>query len=307
MPVLDLATDAMIAAIRVGTPLLFATLGEIYAERSGVLNLGVEGMMLTGALAGFVTTLWTGSPVLGLLAGAGAGGLMALIHAFLSISLRANQIVSGLALTMFGIGLTGVLGRRFVGIQLARRFCPISIPVLSEIPVIGPLFSSNAMVYLSFALAVLLWFILFKTRFGINIRAVGENPAAADALGVNVYLIRYLCVMIGGVLAGIGGAFLPLGKPLSWTENMTAGLGWIAVALTIFAMWRPGRAIFGSYLFGAMLWLAYCFQPYFASNILNMAPYVLTMIVLLLGTREILRKRIGAPSALCVPYHRGER
>jgi nucleoside ABC transporter membrane protein len=307
MPVLDLATDAMIAAIRVGTPLLFATLGEIYAERSGVLNLGVEGMMLTGALAGFVTTLWTGSPVLGLLAGAGAGGLMALIHAFLSISLRANQIVSGLALTMFGIGLTGVLGRRFVGIQLARRFYPISIPVLSEIPVIGPLFSSNAMVYLSLALAVLLWFILFKTRFGINIRAVGENPAAADALGVNVYLIRYLCVMIGGVLAGIGGAFLPLGKPLSWTENMTAGLGWIAVALTIFAMWRPGRAIFGSYLFGAMLWLAYRFQPYFASNILNMAPYVLTMIVLLLGTREILRKRIGAPSALCVPYHRGER
>ena len=307
MPLLDLATDAMIAAIRVGTPLLLATLGEIYAERSGVLNLGVEGMMLTGALAGFVTTLWTGSPVLGLLAGAGAGGLMALIHAFLSISLRANQIVSGLALTMFGIGLTGVLGRRFVGIQLARRFCPISIPVLSEIPVIGPLFSSNAMVYLSLALAVLLWFILFKTRFGINIRAVGENPAAADALGVNVYLIRYLCVMIGGVLAGIGGAFLPLGKPLSWTENMTAGLGWIAVALTIFAMWRPGRAIFGSYLFGAVLWLAYRFQPYFASNILNMAPYVLTMIVLLLGTREILRKRIGAPSALCVPYHRGER
>ena len=240
------------------------------------------------------------------MAGAGAGGLMALIHAFLSISLRANQIVSGLALTMFGIGLTGVLGRKFVGIQLARRFYPMSIPVLSEIPVIGPLFSSNAMVYLSLALAVLLWFILFKTRFGINIRAVGENPAAADALGVNVYLIRYLCVMIGGILAGIGGAFLPLGKPLSWTENMTAGLGWIAVALTIFAMWRPGRAIFGSYLFGAVLWLAYRFQPYFASNILNIAPYVLTIIVLLLGTREILRKRIGAPSALCVPYYRGE-
>ena len=307
MPVLDLATDAMIAAIRVGTPLLFATLGEIYAERSGVLNLGVEGMMLTGALAGFVTTLWTGSPVLGLLAGAGAGGLMALIHAFLSISLRANQIVSGLALTMFGIGLTGVLGRRFVGIQLARRFYPIIIPGLSEIPVIGPLFSSNAMVYLSLALAVLLWFVLFKTKLGIEIRAVGENPAAADALGVNVYLIRYLCVTIGGVLAGIGGAFLPLGKPLSWTENMTAGLGWIAIAITIFAMWRPGRAIFGSYLFGAMLWLAYRLQPYFASNILNMAPYVLTIIVLLLGTREILRKRIGAPSALSIPYRRGER
>ena len=301
---LDLATDAMIATIRVGTPLLFATLGEIYAERSGVLNLGVEGIMLTGALAGFVVALWTGSPVLGLLAGATAGGLISLIHAFLSISLKANQIVSGIALTIFGTGLTGLLGRKFVGIQMTRRFSPISIPLLSEIPVIGPLFNSNAMVYLSLALAFLLWFVLFKTRLGIHIRAVGENPAAADALGVNVCLIRYLCVIIGGILAGIGGAFLPLGKPLSWTENMTAGLGWIAVALTIFAMWHPGRAVFGSYLFGVVFWLAYLLQPYFASNILNMAPYILTMIVLLLGTREILRKRIGAPSALGTPYQR---
>ena len=304
---IDLATDAMIAAIRVGTPLLFATLGEIYAERSGVLNLGIEGMMLTGALAGFVVALWTGSPVLGLLAGAAAGGAISLIHAFLSISLKANQIVSGLALTIFGTGLTGVLGRKFVGIQLPRRFYPISIPFLSELPIIGPLFNSNAMVYLSLVLAFLLWFVLFKTRFGINIRAVGENPAAADTLGVNVYRIRYLCVIIGGILAGIGGAFLPLGKPLSWTENMTSGLGWIAVALTIFAMWRPGRAIFGSYLFGAVLWLAYRLQPYFASNLLNMAPYLLTMAVLLLGTREILRKRIGAPAGLGTPYQRDER
>ena len=272
-----------------------------------MLNLGIEGMMLTGALAGFVVALWTGSPVLGLLAGAAAGGTISLIHAFLSISLKANQIVSGLALTIFGTGLTGVLGRKFVGIQLPRRFYPISIPLLSELPVIGPLFNSNAMVYLSLVLAFLLWFVLFKTRFGINIRAVGENPAAADTLGVNVYRIRYLCVIIGGILAGIGGAFLPLGKPLSWTENMTSGLGWIAVALTIFAMWRPGRAIFGSYLFGAVLWLAYRLQPYFASNLLNMAPYLLTMTVLLLGTREILRKRIGAPAGLGTPYQRDER
>jgi len=306
MSTLGLATDAMAAAIRMGTPLLLATLGEIYAERSGVLNLGVEGMMLTGALAGFVVALWTGNPWLGLLAGALGGGLMSLIHAFLSITLRANQVVSGLALTMFGLGLAGVLGRSFVGVRIPQKFGSI-FPELGSIPVMGPLLGGNAMVYLSIALTILLWFILFKTRVGISIRAVGENPAAADALGVNVYRIRYVCVFVGGILAGMGGAFLPLGTPLSWTENMTAGLGWIAIALTIFAMWRPGRAIAGSYLFGAMLWLAYRFQPYFASNILNMTPYLLTIIVLLLGTRETLRRKVGAPSALCIPYRRGER
>jgi len=303
----NLATYALDSAIRWGTPLLLATMGEIYAERSGVLNLGIEGMMLGGALAGFAATLWTGNLLVAVVLSAIVGGLMSLIHAFLSISMRANQIVSGLALTIFGAGLTGVLGMRFVGVPLPEGLTPISIPMLNAIPVIGPLFNNNALVYLSLALALLLWFVLFKTRTGISIRAVGENPAAADALGVNIYKTRYLCVFLGGVLAGIGGAFLPLGILFSWRENITAGLGWVAIALTIFAMWSPSRAIFASYLFGAIYGLAYRLQPYVASNILNMLPYILTIIILILGTMETTRKRMGAPSALGVPYDRGEK
>lgn len=304
---MNLATYAMDCAIRWGTPLLLATIGEIYAERSGVLNLGIEGMMLGGALAGFAATLWTGSLLVAVVLGAVVGGLMSLIHAFLSINMRANQIVSGLALTIFGIGLTGVLGMGYVGVPLPQGLTPISVPVLSLIPVIGPLFSNNALVYLSLTLALLLWFVLFKTRAGINIRAVGENPAAADALGVNIYRIRYLCVFLGGVLAGTGGAFLPLGILFSWRENITAGLGWVAIALTIFATWSPSRAIFASYLFGAIYGLAYRLQPYVASNILNMLPYFLTIIILILGTVETTRKKIGVPSALGTPYVRGEK
>jgi len=304
----NLATYALGSAIRWGTPLLFATVGEIYAERSGVLNLGIEGMMLAGALTGYAVTVWTGNILMGVVLGTVAGGLMSLIHAFLSIRLRANQVVSGLALTMFGIGLTGMLGRGLVGVPLpGGGLTSISVPLLSDVPVIGALFNSNPLVYLSLALAILFWFILFKTRAGINIRAVGENPAAADALGVNVYRTRYLCVILGGLLAGIAGSFVSLGLQYSWRENLTAGLGWIAIALTIFAMWNPSRAIFGAYLFGAIYGLAYRFQPYFYTNIMKMLPYLFTIIILLLGSIETLRRRVGAPSALCIPYERGEK
>ncbi|MFQ6000340.1 MAG: ABC transporter permease [Anaerolineae bacterium] len=307
--ILEFIVAALKAAIPAGTPLLFGTLGEIYAERSGVLNLGVEGMMIMGAVTGFGVTLTTGNVWLGITLAAIAGGLLALVHAFLSITLRANQIVSGLALTMFGLGMSGLVGKEYVGTPLPFRLRSLTIPGLSDIPILGPiLFQHDPLVYLALALVPLLWFVLFKTKAGISIRSVGESPATADALGVNVYLVRYLCVSLGGVLAGLGGAYLSLIYAPAWIEGMTAGAGWIVIALTIFATWSPGRALIGAYLFGAVKVLQYRLQPLGVSpNLLNMLPFIFTIIVLLAGTGEVIRKRIGAPSALGIPYAREEK
>ena len=309
-----ISVDILRAAIRAGTPLLLGTLGEIYAERSGVLNLGVEGMMIMGAVTGFGITLTTGNVWLGLVMAALAGGLIALIHAFVSISLRANQTVSGLALTMFGLGLSGLLGKRYVGTPLPFRLRAVPIPLLSDIPILGPvLFQHDPLVYLSLLLVPSLWFLLFKTRVGISIRSVGEAPATADALGVNVFLVRYICVFFGGVLAGLGGAYLSVVYAPAWIEGMTAGAGWIVIALTIFAMWSPTRALLGAYLFGWVKVLQYKLQPPppeglgLSPNLLNMLPFILTILVLLAGTGEVMRKRIGAPAALGLPYAREEK
>lgn len=307
--ILEFIVAALKAAIPAGTPLLFGTLGEIYAERSGVLNLGVEGMMIMGSVAGFGVTLATGNVWLGIALAAMAGGLTALVHAFLSITLRGNQVVSGLALTMFGLGMSGLVGKRYIGTPLPCRLRAAPIPLLKEIPFLGPiLFQHDPLVYLSLLLVPLLWFVLFKTRAGISIRSVGEAPATADALGVNVFLVRYLCVFLGGVLAGLGGAYLSVVYAPAWIEGMTAGAGWIVIALTIFAMWSPGRALIGAYLFGTVKVLQYRLQPLGVSpNLLNMLPFIFTIIVLLAGTGEVIRKRIGAPSALGVPYAREEK
>jgi len=306
---LDFILDALRAAIPAGTPLLFGTLGEIYAERSGVLNLGVEGMMIMGAMTAFAVTLDTGNPWLGILAAALMGGLLSLIHAFVSITLRGNQVVSGLALTMFGLGLSGLMGRKYIGTPLPARIHALNIPVLKDIPILGPLlFRFDPLVYLSVALVPILWFVLFKTQLGISIRSVGEDPATADALGVNVYGIRYLCVFLGGMLAGIGGAYLSTVYTPSWIEGMTAGAGWIVIALTIFALWSPVRALLGAYLFGGVKVLQYRLQPLGISpNLLNTLPFILTILVLLAATGEVMRKRIGAPAALGLPYSREER
>ncbi len=300
---------ALIAAIPAGTPYLFATLGEIYAERSGILNLGVEGMMIMGAVTAFGTTLSTGNPWLGVLAAAIVGGLMASIHAFISITLRANQTVSGLALTMFGLGLSGLIGRRYIGTPLPARLPRWHIPVLGDIPLLGPLFfQHDPLVYLSLLLVLVMGFILFYTRPGITIRSVGESPATADAMGVNVFLVRYVCTIIGGMLAGLGGAYLSVVYTPAWIEGMTAGAGWIAIALTIFALWSPFRALLGAYLFGGVKVLQYRLQPLGISpNLLNMLPFVLTIVVLLAATGEVQRKRIGMPAALGIPYERGEK
>ncbi|MCG8403013.1 MAG: ABC transporter permease [Firmicutes bacterium] len=298
-------------AITAGTPILYAALGEILAERSGILNLGVEGMMLVGAVSGFILALHTSSPWAGLLLAMLAGGTMAFIHAFLTITLKANQVVSGLALTLFGTGFSGYIGKSYVGIRLPESFQAFPIPVLSDIPFIGPVFfNHDPLVYLSYLTVPALWFLVFRTRAGLHLRAVGENPAAADSAGINVFLTRYLYVIMGGMLAGIGGAYLSLHYVPSWVENMTAGRGWIAVALVIFATWNPANALWGAYLFGGLDAIGFRLQtlnvtvsPYF----LKMLPYLFTVLVLILVTRRNMLSRIGSPRALGLPYDREER
>ncbi len=298
-------------AITAGTPILYAALGEILAERAGILNLGVEGMMLVGAVSGFILALHTSNPWVGLLLAMVAGGLLALIHAFLSVTLKANQVVSGLALTLFGTGLSGYLGKSYVGIRLPESFQTFPLPLLSEIPVIGPVFfNHDPLVYLSYLVVPALWFLVFRTRAGLHLRAVGENPAAADSAGINVFRTRYLYVILGGMLAGMGGAYLSLHYVPSWVENMTAGRGWIAVALVIFATWNPVNAMWGAYLFGGLDAIGFRLQtmnvtvsPYF----LKMLPYLFTVLVLILVTRRNMLSRIGSPRALGLPYDREER
>ncbi len=303
------------AGIRSGTAILFASIGEIFAERAGVLNLGVEGMMLMGAMTAFGTAHATGNPWLGLLVAAVMGGLLALLHAFVTITLRADQVVSGLALTFVGTGLSAVLGAGLIEVRTAPRLPTFHIPLLADIPIVGPIFfQHNIIVYLGFLLAPLAWFYIYRTRPGLELRAIGEYPAAADVQGINVNAQRYLYVIAGGVLAGMGGAALSLAITPLWLEGMTAGQGWIAIGLVIFAGWNPLRAALGSYLFGAIRRLPLDLQilPIFLRNptwgyFTNMLPYLFTIIVLVIGSREAMRKRMGSPAALGQPYAREER
>ncbi|MDF2501665.1 MAG: putative ABC-type transport system, permease component [Anaerosporomusa subterranea] len=302
--------SVLAAAITAGTPILYAALGELVTERAGILNLGVEGIMLVGAVSGFIAAVAFESSWLGLAAALLAGGMVALIHAFLTITLRANQTVCGLALTLFGTGLSGYLGKAYIGMPVPQPFVAQSMPFLSGIPFIGPImFNHDILVYLSYLLAPLLWLFLTRTRPGLHLRALGENPAAADALGINVFFLRYLYVCIGGMLCGVGGAYLSLAYAPSWLENMTAGRGWIAVALVIFALWSPLRAMVGSYLFGGIDALGFYLQvkgvtlsPFF----LTMLPYIFTIVALVV----VMARRGGklaAPGALGLPYDRESR
>lgn len=306
---LEFILSVLRAAIPAGTPLLYGTLGEVYAERSGVLNLGVEGMMIMGAVSGFAVAQTTGNVWLGILAAALVGGLLALIHAFASVSLRVNQVVSGLALTMLGLGVSSMMGKKFVGQPLAARLQPINIPGLSDLPALGELlFRFDVLVYLGVLLVPVLWFVLYKTRLGVTLRSVGENPSAADSLGVNVVLVRYMAVVFGGMLAGVGGAYLSISYAPAWIEGMTAGAGWIVIALTIFAIWDPRRALLGAYLFGGVRVLQFRLQPLGISpNLLNMLPFLLTILVLWVSSGQAAKRRIGAPAALMTAYAREER
>lgn len=307
--------NLLAAGIRSGTAILFASVGEIFAERAGVLNLGVEGMMLMGAMTAFGTAHATGNPWLGLLVAAGMGGLLALLHAFVTVTLRADQVVSGLALTFVGTGLSSVLGAGLVEVKQAPRLPAFDIPFLAGIPILGPIFfQHNVIVYLGFLLAPLAWFYIYRTRPGLELRAIGEYPAAADVQGINVNALRYVYVVVGGVLAGVGGAALSLAITPLWLEGMTAGQGWIAIGLVIFAGWNPLRAALGSYLFGAIRRLPLDLQilPIFLRNptwgyFTNMLPYLFTIVVLVIGSREAMRRRMGSPAALGQPYVREER
>ena len=299
------------AGVVAGTPILYASLGEVIAERSGILNLGVEGMMLVGAVSAFYVGTFTENKWLGLLVALIAGGLMALIHAVITIGFRANQVASGLALTIFGTGLSAYLGRGLVGIPPTSTFKAVAVPVLSKIPVIGNIFfNQDIMVYLSVILVAVLWFVFYKTKMGLLLRAAGENPSAVDALGHNIFFVRYAAVIVGGMLAGAGGAYLSLAYSPSWIENMSAGRGWIAVALVIFAVWDPGRALLGAWLFGVIASLGLHLQALgvmIPSNFLQMLPYVFTFIVLVITTRETKKRPSGTPAALGIPYSREER
>jgi general nucleoside transport system permease protein len=312
------------AGVASGTVLLFAALGEVLAERSGVLNLGVEGMMLIGAMTAFSVTIKTGNPWIGVLAAMFVAGLLSQIHAFIVITLQADQVVSGLALTFLGTGISLVLGEGLSKAGTVSLMPNFSIPLLSQIPILGPIFFTNqsVLVYIGYLLTPLAWYYINRTRGGLHLRAIGEYPSAADALGINVFRMRYLYVFIGGVLAGLGGATISLAVSPGWfSELTTGGQGWIAVGLVIFAQWDPIRAAVGSYAFGALRRLIldiqgptlllglknpFYYDPYLGF-FLQMLPYAFTVIVLVIGSREAIRKRLGAPAALGNPYIRGER
>ncbi|HNT24258.1 MAG TPA: ABC transporter permease [Anaerolineales bacterium] len=312
------------AGVATGTILLFATIGELLTERSGILNLGVEGMMLIGAMSAYSTAIATGNPWLGLLVAILAGGLISQVHAVITIKLQADQVVSGLALTFLGAGTSLVLGEGLSKAGTVSLLPAFSIPLLDQIPILGPIFFTrqSVMVYLGYLLVPLVWYYINHTRPGMHLRAVGEYPAAADALGINVARLRYFYVFVGGALAGLAGATISLAISPGWfSELTTAGQGWIAVGLVIFAQWDPVRAAFGSYMFGALRRLIldiqgpmtlfgmanpFYYNPYLGF-FLQMLPYAFTIIVLVIGSREAVRKRLGSPAALGTPYIRGER
>ncbi len=291
-----------------GTPLLLGTLGEIIAERAGILNLGIEGMMAVGAVSAFTTTFVTGNVMLGVVVAIVAGTLLSLIHAFVSVTLKGNQVVSGLALVMFGLGLSGLWGKSFIGTPLPTRVHDLKIPLLGDIPYVGKMFfHQDPFLYVAIILGVIFWFGLTHTKWGIVIRSVGESPAASESQGINVSLVQYLSTMIGGALAGLAGAHLSLSYSRAWAEGMTGGRGWIVIALTIFALWNPLRAYLGSFLFGGIFVLQYLLQPLgIPPNILGMLPYLITLIVLVIAVIGKDARRHAAPAMLGEPYLGGE-
>lgn len=297
----------LIAALMVAaTPILLAAIGELVVEKAGVLNLGVEGMMITGAVVGFAIAVITRNPYLGMLAAMGGGAALSLIFGVLTQLLKANQVASGLSLTLFGLGFSALLGQGYVGITPPRT-AKMNFGFLSDIPVIGPiLFRHDPMVYASIAIVAAVWYWLKYTRSGRILRAVGENHDAAHALGYRVLRVRMLAIMFGGACAGLGGAYLSLIRVPQWTEGMTAGIGWIALALVVFASWRPWRALLGAYLFGGILVLQLNLQ---AAGIrvpveyLAMSPYLITILVLAIMSSGRARRSLAAPGSLGRTFH----
>lgn len=300
-------TEILFATIIAGTPLIIVALGQLVAEKSGVLNLGAEGMMAMGAIAGFAVTLHTGSPWLGVIAGMLAGASMSLLFAVVVLTLMGNQVASGLALSILGIGLSAFIGKPYES-EILPSVGAIRIPLLSDIPIIGEaLFAQQALVYFSWALfAAIVWF-LYRSRSGLVLRAIGESPSAAHSIGYPVIRIRYLATVFGGAMAGIGGAFLSVFYTPLWVEGMVAGRGWIAIALVVFATWRPFRVLVGAYLFGGVLVAQLFVQGSgmginIPSQLLSSLPYLATIIVLVIISRNQNTVRLNAPVSLGQPY-----
>ena len=306
---MEFLIQLMIATVEMGTPLLLATLGGVISERAGVINLGMEGLMLVGALTAFVVMLHTNSALVAVCAAALAGGLVTMLHGLVCIMLRANQIASGLALTLFGTGLSGLFGSNLVG----KTFKPIEdipIPLLNQIPVLGTVFfNQDMLVYFSYFSVVITWWLLFHTRLGLNIRSMGEAPEVCDTLGLSVLAYRFWCLVAGGGMIGIGGAYFSIALNPYWVDFITAGRGWIAIALVIFALWHPLKAMAGAYLFGLALALELRLQtlglnvsPY----LLKMMPYMLTIFVLTGVTIKNSRRDIRVmPASLGEVFFRG--
>ncbi|SCA56175.1 putative glucose ABC transporter permease protein TsgC13 [Candidatus Terasakiella magnetica] len=295
----------LLGVARGATPLVFAAIGELITEKAGVLNLGVEGMMLVGAVAGFVCVVATGSTSLGFLAAILAGALLSSLFAILVLFLHTNQVASGLALTIFGIGLSAFFGLEYVGTPI-KGLSAIHIAGLSDIPVIGPLlFGHDIMVYLAFVLVGLCIWFLNKSRWGLILRAVGESHHAAHAIGYPVIAIRFAAILFGGGMCGLAGAYISLIYTPMWAENMTAGRGWIALALVVFATWKPGRALIGAYLFGGVTILQLNVQSMgvdISAHLMNMLPYIATILVLVLISRDESKIRHNAPACLGKPF-----
>ena len=302
LPLVSLIISLMVAA----TPILLAAIGELVVEKSGVLNLGVEGMMIIGAICGFIVAVETGSPWLGFLAAMAGGAAISFIFAVLTQYLLTNQVATGLALTLFGLGFAAFLGHGYTGIK-PPKFGTLDIPFISDIPVIGPLiFSHDYMIYISLMIIAGVWYFLTRTRGGLVLRAAGENHDAAHALGYKVIRIRIMAILFGGAMAGLGGAYLSLVRVPLWTEGMTAGAGWIALALVVFASWRPWRIILGAYLFGGITALQLHLQG-IGANIpvayLSMAPFLATIIVLVIMSANKKRASLDAPACLGRIFH----
>ncbi len=298
---MDILTPAILTIITAATPLLFAALGEMVTERSGVLNLGVEGMMIMGAVAGFLAAHLTNNATVALLVSVCAGMLMAGIFALLVLKFHASQVPTGLALTIFGIGVSSLIGQKLVGITYVG-IPKIAIPFLSKIPVAGTiLFNQDFLVYLSFIVAGLIYYFLNKTRAGLILRAVGDSHDAAHAMGYSVIKIRFLAALFGGGMAGLGGAYLSLAYSPMWMEQMTAGRGWIALALVVFATWRAERVLMGAYLYGSISILQLHAQALgvgIPSQIMSMLPYLATIIVLVFISRDSTKIKLNAPASL---------
>ena len=300
----------LIASLMVAsTPILLAAIGELVVEKSGVLNLGVEGMMIVGAICGFATAVETGSPALGFLAAALGGAVLASLFGLLTQFLLSNQVATGLALTLFGLGISALMGQGYVGVRPPSS-PRLDLGPLSDLPVVGRiLFSHHPVVYLSLILVVGVWWFLRATRGGLIVRAVGESHEAAHALGYSVVRVRLLAILFGGACAGLGGAFLSLVIVPQWTEGMTAGQGWIALAIVVFASWRPWRVLIGAYLFGGVTVLQLNLQAAGVAipvELLSMSPYLITIVVLVIISSDRSRAALNAPASLGRVFHASE-